>query len=74
MLAVAKSIGERINEYKIVINKSTVPVGTAQKVSEQMDAELNKRNVLLEFDVVEPDVLKPFGLRYFAIGRGERLV
>lgn len=59
VLAVAKSIGERINEYKIVINKSTVPVGTAQKVSEQIDAELSKRNISLEFDVVSnPEFLK----------------
>ena len=59
VLAVAKTIGERINEYKVVINKSTVPVGTAQKVSEQIGTELDKRNVSLEFDVVSnPELLK----------------
>ncbi|PLX89192.1 MAG: UDP-glucose 6-dehydrogenase [Desulfuromonas sp.] len=59
VLAVAKSIGERLNEYRIVIDKSTVPVGTADKVSMAIAAELEKRGVSYEFDVVSnPEFLK----------------
>ena len=59
VLAVAKSIGQHMNEYRIVVDKSTVPVGTADKVREAIRGELNKRDVALEVDVVSnPEFLK----------------
>jgi len=59
VLAVAKSIGERMNEYKIIVDKSTVPVGTADKVHAEISSELNKRAKSMEFDVVSnPEFLK----------------
>lgn len=59
VLAVAKSIGEYMQDYMVVVNKSTVPVGTAQKVKETIQAELDKRGVDIDFDVVSnPEFLK----------------
>lgn len=59
VIAVAKEIGENLNEYKIIVDKSTVPVGTADRVRETIVAELRKRNVRIEFDVVSnPEFLK----------------
>ena len=59
VLAVAKSIGERINEYKIIVDKSTVPVGTADKVHAEISSQINKRDKSIEFDVVSnPEFLK----------------
>ena len=57
--AVAKSIGEHMNEYRVIIDKSTVPVGTADKVSETVINALKKRGVEIDFDVVSnPEFLK----------------
>lgn len=59
VLAVAKSIGEQMNDYKVVIDKSTVPVGTADKVKQTLADVLVERGVSLEFDVVSnPEFLK----------------
>lgn len=59
IFAVARSIGEHMNGYKIVVDKSTVPVGTAVKVRELIQNELDKRGVSHEFDVVSnPEFLK----------------
>ncbi len=59
VLAVAQSIGEHIEEYKIVIDKSTVPVGTADKVRDKIEETLAKRNKNIGFDVVSnPEFLK----------------
>ena len=59
VLAVASAIGEHMDEYKVVITKSTVPVGTAEKVGAAVVAALKKRNAELEFDVVSnPEFLK----------------
>jgi UDPglucose 6-dehydrogenase len=59
VLAVARSIGEHMDEYKIVITKSTVPVGTSDKVAGCIVETLDKRNVAQEFDVVSnPEFLK----------------
>jgi UDPglucose 6-dehydrogenase len=59
VLAVAKSIGEHMSEYKVVITKSTVPVGTADKVRAMVDATLKSRGAAVEFDVVSnPEFLK----------------
>jgi len=59
VLAVARSIAEHMTEYKVVIDKSTVPVGTADKVREAAREVLDKRGVTTEFDVVSnPEFLK----------------
>ncbi len=56
---VARQIGQVITEYKIIINKSTVPVGTADMVRQIIQTELENREVDLEFDVVSnPEFLK----------------
>ena len=59
VLAVARSIGEHMEEYRIVVNKSTVPVGTADKVSAEIQKALDGRRKSVEFDVVSnPEFLK----------------
>ena len=59
VLAVARSIGENMEEYRIIVDKSTVPVGTADKVKAEVDYALQQRGVSLEFDVVSnPEFLK----------------
>ncbi len=57
--AVAKTIGEKLNHPAIVINKSTVPVGTGDRVRAIIDAELKARGVDVAYDVVSnPEFLK----------------
>ncbi|HEY8219332.1 MAG TPA: UDP-glucose/GDP-mannose dehydrogenase family protein [Methylobacter sp.] len=59
VLAVAKSIAENMDEYRVVVDKSTVPVGTADKVKTTMQQILSNRGKDLEFDVVSnPEFLK----------------
>ena len=59
VLAVAKQFGQHINKYTILVTKSTVPVGTAQKVKAAIQAELDKRGVDVPFDVASnPEFLK----------------
>ena len=59
VLAVANTIGQHMNEYKVIIDKSTVPVGTADKVKEQVTSTLQSRGETYEFDVVSnPEFLK----------------
>ncbi|MBS3964377.1 MAG: UDP-glucose/GDP-mannose dehydrogenase family protein [Methylomonas sp.] len=59
VLAVARSIAEHMSGYKIVVDKSTVPVGTADKVRHAMAEVLAQRNESMEFDVVSnPEFLK----------------
>jgi len=59
VLAVARSIGEHMTEYKVVITKSTVPVGTADKVRDAVKSSLAKRQATIEFDTVSnPEFLK----------------
>jgi UDPglucose 6-dehydrogenase len=59
VLAVARTIGEHMNEYKIVITKSTVPVGTSDKVKATVGATLIARGAQVDFDVVSnPEFLK----------------
>jgi UDPglucose 6-dehydrogenase len=48
----AKFIGEHINEYKIIVDKSTVPIGTTDLVTEIIKEQLKKRGKEIEFDVV----------------------
>src|SRR5260370_26824003 len=52
VLAVARTIGELMTEYKVVITKSTVPVGTSDKVSGAVAETLKKRAIDIEYDVV----------------------
>src|SRR5688572_30225628 len=59
VLAVARSIGEHMSEYKVVITKSTVPVGTSDKVRAAVAETQKKRGVEVEYDVVSnPEFLK----------------
>jgi len=59
VLAVAKSIGELMQNDMIIVDKSTVPVGTAEKVSKVIQDELDKRGINLSFSVVSnPEFLK----------------
>ena len=59
VLAVARQFGQNINKYTILVTKSTVPVGTAQKVKAAIQDELKKRGVDVPFDVASnPEFLK----------------
>ncbi len=59
VLTVAETIGRCMTEYKVVVDKSTVPVGTADRVNETIAAALAKRKASIEFDVVSnPEFLK----------------
>jgi len=56
---VAKDIGKTISSYKIVVSKSTVPVGTTNKVKAIIQSEIEKRGIEVDFDVVSnPEFLK----------------
>jgi len=59
VLAVARTIGETMDEYRIIVDKSTVPVGTADKVKAEVEYALQQRGKSVEFDVVSnPEFLK----------------
>lgn len=59
VLSVAQSIGEAMQQHLIIVNKSTVPVGTADKIKEVIDLVLKKRGVSIAFDIVSnPEFLK----------------
>jgi len=59
VLAVAESIGKNLTDYRIVVDKSTVPVGTGDKVRAKIAETLRARGVSFEFDVVSnPEFLK----------------
>jgi UDPglucose 6-dehydrogenase len=59
VLSVASEIGKYMNDYQVVVTKSTVPIGTANKVKAQIQSELEKRNVKIDFDVASnPEFLK----------------
>ncbi|MGY6274094.1 UDP-glucose dehydrogenase family protein [Methylomonas sp. MgM2] len=59
VLAVARSVAEHMNDYKIIVDKSTVPVGTADKVKQAVSETLASRGETIEFDVVSnPEFLK----------------
>lgn len=59
VLAVAKTFGQNIKKYTVLVTKSTVPVGTAKKVKAAIQSELDKRNVDIPFDVASnPEFLK----------------
>lgn len=59
VLEVAHTIGQHMNNYLVVVTKSTVPVGTSQKVKAIIQTELDKRKVDIDFDVASnPEFLK----------------
>jgi len=59
VLEVARTVGRYMKDYKLIVTKSTVPVGTATLVRKAVQDELNKRNVNIEFDVASnPEFLK----------------
>lgn len=59
VLAAAREIGRRMDGYRVIVNKSTVPVGTADKVRAAVEDELRRRGKALEFSVVSnPEFLK----------------
>ena len=74
VLAVAATIGRHMDDYKLVVNKSTVPVGTADRVRATINAELSGRGVELDFDVCSnPEFLKE-GAAIEDFTRGARIV
>ena len=59
VLAVARTIGQNLNKYTVIVTKSTVPVGTAAKIKATIQEELDKRGMNVEFDVASnPEFLK----------------
>ncbi len=59
VLQVAREIGQNLKDYGVIVDKSTVPVGTADRVREAVQAELDARGVDIDFDVVSnPEFLK----------------
>lgn len=59
VLKVANDIGEYINNYKVVVNKSTVPVGTGQLVKETIKDIIKKRKLDIDFDIISnPEFLR----------------
>lgn len=59
VMAVARDIGKYMQNYLVVVDKSTVPIGTAEKVRMEVKKELDKRNLELDFDVASnPEFLK----------------
>jgi len=74
VLAVASNIGKTMTHHMYVIDKSTVPVGTAQKVREAIQKELDARNSDLTFDVISnPEFLKE-GTAVADCSRPDRIV
>lgn len=59
VLSVARDCGRNMNDYLLIVTKSTVPVGTSEKVRKAVMEELNKRKVSIDFDVASnPEFLK----------------
>ena len=59
VLDVAREVGKNMTDYILIVTKSTVPVGTAAKVKQTIDAELDNRGVTIPFDVASnPEFLK----------------
>ena len=59
VLEVARTIGANMSDYLLLVTKSTVPVGTAQKIRQVVQQELDKRGVAIDFDVASnPEFLK----------------
>lgn len=74
VVAAARAIGRVMTEYKVIVDKSTVPVGTADKVRLAVQEELDKRGVDIEFSVVSnPEFLKE-GAAIDDFNRPDRIV
>ena len=74
VLKVAETIGQHMHDYKVIVDKSTVPVGTASKVERTIAAELEKRGQPLHFDVCSnPEFLKE-GAAIDDFTRGSRII
>lgn len=74
VLAVAGTIGRHMTHYKVVIDKSTVPVGTADKVKAVVMAELSARDLVIDFDICSnPEFLKE-GAAIEDFTKGARIV
>ncbi len=59
VLSVAETIGKNIKGYKVIVNKSTVPIGTGRRVTAEIQDQMAKRAVNYEFDVVSnPEFLR----------------
>ena len=59
VLEVAREVGQNMTDYLVFVTKSTVPIGTAEKVKKVIQSELDKRNVKIDFDVASnPEFLK----------------
>ena len=59
VIAAARAIGRHMDEYRVIVNKSTVPVGTADRVKIEIEKELEKRGRKIQFSVVSnPEFLK----------------
>lgn len=74
VIAAARAIGRAMTEYKVIVDKSTVPVGTADKVKFAVQEELNKRGMQTDFSVVSnPEFLKE-GAAIDDFNRPDRIV
>jgi UDPglucose 6-dehydrogenase len=74
VIAAARAIGRTMTEYKVIVDKSTVPVGTAEKVKQAVQDELSKRGLKTEFSVVSnPEFLKE-GAAIDDFNRPDRIV
>lgn len=74
VIAAARAIGRSMTEYKVIVDKSTVPVGTADKVKLAVQEELNKRKLKTGFSVVSnPEFLKE-GAAIDDFNRPDRIV
>ncbi len=74
VVAAARAIGRVMTEYKVIVDKSTVPVGTADKVRLAVQEELDKRGVQIDFSVVSnPEFLKE-GAAIDDFNRPDRIV
>ncbi len=59
VISAAEDLGNHLNDYAVIVDKSTVPVGTAEKVQKTIQEALDKRNLKIDFDVVSnPEFLK----------------
>ncbi|MDO8349845.1 MAG: UDP-glucose/GDP-mannose dehydrogenase family protein [Gallionella sp.] len=74
VIAAARSIARHMSEYKVIVDKSTVPVGTADKVRQAMQEELNARGLTTTFSMVSnPEFLKE-GAAIDDFNRPDRIV
>lgn len=74
VITAARAIGRSMTEYKVIEDKSTVPVGTAEKVKQAIQEELDKRSIDTAFSVVSnPEFLKE-GAAIYDFNRPDRIV